>query len=93
MKEHLAFKVKAHKNVVKTPTTTLSDSFKNGDNKGIWTSIGNAGKALSELMSNLVIWKNVINNIEGEFGSGVGSFFRFLRLLLALNTISSVLRY
>jgi hypothetical protein len=60
-------------------------------NKGLWTKIWKVGQTLWEQKRHLVIWTDAINSIEGEFGSGVGSFFRFLRLLLGLNVLSSVL--
>lgn len=40
----------------------------------------------------LIIWNESIKNIEGEFGSGVGSYFRFLRVLLSINVFSFLMR-
>ena len=92
MREHLKFKVKVHEKRVESPIVGLGDFLKNVDNQGIWTKIANIGSKVSETTSKFVVWRRAIDGIEGKFGSGVGSFFRFLRLLLALNLLSFVLR-
>ena len=38
------------------------------------------------------LWSSAIRKIEGKYGSGVGTYFRFLRTLLSLNVFISVLR-
>ena len=41
----------------------------------------------------LILWASDIKDIEGKFGSGVGTYFRFLRVLLTLNMFLSFIRY
>jgi hypothetical protein len=38
------------------------------------------------------LWSSDIKKIEGKYGSGVGTYFRFLRSLLGLNIFISILR-
>ena len=38
------------------------------------------------------LWASSIKNIEGKYGSGVGTYFRYLRTLLSLNAFISFLR-
>ncbi|XP_057323077.1 transmembrane channel-like protein 5 isoform X1 [Microplitis mediator] len=42
-------------------------------------------------LSNFEIWYNSIKSIEGHFGSGVATYFKFLRWLFLLNVISCFL--
>lgn len=91
MREHLTFKVIAMERTVKQPSTMFS-MFSNADNRGIWTKVWMTFKnSWEKLFGSITIWNNTIDKIEGKFGSGVGSFFRFLRLLLGLNFFSFLL--
>ena len=38
------------------------------------------------------LWASDIKNIEGKYGSGVGTYFRFLRTILYLNIFVSIIR-
>ena len=38
------------------------------------------------------LWASDIKKIEGKYGSGVGTYFRFLRTLLSLNIFVSIFR-
>ena len=38
------------------------------------------------------LWASDIKKIEGKYGSGVGTYFRFLRTLLSLNIFVSMFR-
>lgn len=40
---------------------------------------------LRDLMYSFELWYNALKTIEGNFGSGVASFFKFMRLLFLLN--------
>ncbi|XP_065267950.1 transmembrane channel-like protein 7 isoform X1 [Emys orbicularis] len=46
-----------------------------------------------ELSSYLELWRNDIHNIEGKFGTGIKSYFSFLRFLVLLNFIIFVLMF
>lgn len=53
-------------------------------------------KALSEvkgLSSYLVLWRHDIHSIEGKFGTGIQSYFSFLRFLVLLNFIIFILMF
>ncbi|NXP37602.1 TMC7 protein, partial [Leiothrix lutea] len=53
-------------------------------------------KALIEvkgLSSYLVLWRHDIQNIEGKFGTGIQSYFSFLRFLVLLNFIIFILMF
>ncbi|XP_039416499.1 transmembrane channel-like protein 7 [Corvus cornix cornix] len=53
-------------------------------------------KALSEvkgLSSYLVLWQRDIHSIEGKFGTGIQSYFSFLRFLVLLNFIIFILMF
>lgn len=39
------------------------------------------------------IWYHIIKSIEGQFGSGVAVYFKFLRWLILLNIIFALVRY
>lgn len=41
----------------------------------------------------ILLWANDIKNIEGKFGSGVGTYFRFLRFLLTFNIVTFVITF
>ncbi|NXR34794.1 TMC7 protein, partial [Zosterops hypoxanthus] len=58
------------------------------------TSRKSLKKALSEvkgLSSYLVLWRHDIHNIEGKYGTGIQSYFSFLRFLVLLNFINFIL--
>ncbi|KAL2299027.1 hypothetical protein Nmel_014640, partial [Mimus melanotis] len=60
------------------------------------TSSKSLKKALSEikgLSSYLVLWRHDIHNIEGKFGTGIQSYFSFLRFLVLLNFIIFILMF
>ncbi len=39
------------------------------------------------------LWAEDIKSIEGTHGSGVGTYFRFLRFLLGINVLTGFIRY
>lgn len=92
MREHLSLKSKAVEHFSKAGSvsgaakTNANQTFLLGE---MWTAL----KSAWEKTEHLKPWNDIINNIEGKFGSGVGSFFRFLRILLALNLLSALLMY
>ncbi|XP_015111928.1 transmembrane channel-like protein 5 [Diachasma alloeum] len=47
--------------------------------------------AMREVSSTIELWYGAIKSIEGHFGSGVATYFKFLRWLLILNVINCVL--
>ncbi|TRZ21193.1 hypothetical protein HGM15179_005954 [Zosterops borbonicus] len=58
------------------------------------TSCKSLKKALSEvkgLSSYLVLWRHDIHNIEGKYGTGIQSYFSFLRFMVLLNFINFIL--
>ncbi|NXU64323.1 TMC7 protein, partial [Horornis vulcanius] len=60
------------------------------------TSSKSLKKALSEikgLSSHLVLWRHDIHSIEGKFGTGIQSYFSFLRFLVLLNFIIFILMF
>ncbi|NXB30122.1 TMC7 protein, partial [Eulacestoma nigropectus] len=60
------------------------------------TSSKSLKKALSEvkgLSSYLVLWQRDIHSIEGKFGTGIQSYFSFLRFLVLLNFIIFILMF
>uniref|UniRef100_A0A8C9N7R7 Transmembrane channel-like protein n=1 Tax=Serinus canaria TaxID=9135 RepID=A0A8C9N7R7_SERCA len=60
------------------------------------TSRKSLKKALSEvkgLSSYLVLWRRDIHSIEGKFGTGIQSYFSFLRFLVLLNFIIFILMF
>ncbi|NXU96884.1 TMC7 protein, partial [Cettia cetti] len=60
------------------------------------TSSKSMKKALSEvkgLSSHLVLWRHDIHSIEGKFGTGIQSYFSFLRFLVVLNFIIFILMF
>ena len=89
MREHLCLKVKALEHTIRNVGN--SDMLRNTDSKGVWTKMWKTGQTVWEQKRHLAIWRDAIKSIEGEFGSGVGSFFRFLRLLLGVNVLSFLL--
>ncbi|KAF7993349.1 hypothetical protein HCN44_006409 [Aphidius gifuensis] len=48
--------------------------------------------SLREINSSLELWYSSIKTIEGNFGSGVATYFKFLRWLLLINFINCILR-
>ncbi|NWI41174.1 TMC7 protein, partial [Picathartes gymnocephalus] len=64
--------------------------------KGRGTDSKSLKKALSEvkgLSSYLVLWRHDIHSIEGKFGTGIQSYFSFLRFLVLLNFIIFILMF
>ncbi|NWV47035.1 TMC7 protein, partial [Daphoenositta chrysoptera] len=60
------------------------------------TSSKSLKKALSEvkgLSSYLVLWRHDIHSIQGKFGTGIQSYFSFLRFLVLLNFIIFILMF
>ncbi|NXU02451.1 TMC7 protein, partial [Buphagus erythrorhynchus] len=60
------------------------------------TSSKSLKKALSEikgLSSYLVPWRHDLHSIEGKFGTGIQSYFSFLRFLVLLNFIIFILMF
>ncbi|XP_063993925.1 transmembrane channel-like protein 5 [Diachasmimorpha longicaudata] len=47
--------------------------------------------AMREFSSTIELWYGPIKSIEGHFGSGVATYFKFLRWLLILNVINCIL--
>lgn len=50
-------------------------------------------KGARETVSGLEVWYKTIKGIEGKFGSGVATYFRFLRSLILLNAVVLLFRY
>ncbi|NXS59830.1 TMC7 protein, partial [Brachypteracias leptosomus] len=48
---------------------------------------------VKELSSYLVLWRHDIHSIEGKFGTGIQSYFSFLRFLVLLNFIIFILMF
>ncbi|KAG8432980.1 hypothetical protein GDO86_017302 [Hymenochirus boettgeri] len=46
---------------------------------------------ITELFSHLILWRGNIRSIEGKFGTGIGSYFSFLRFLVILNFVMFLL--
>ncbi|XP_054849562.1 transmembrane channel-like protein 4 isoform X3 [Eublepharis macularius] len=42
-------------------------------------------------MSYVVMWKSTLRHIEGHFGTGIQSYFNFLRFLVLMNFVASLL--
>ncbi|XP_011299898.1 transmembrane channel-like protein 5 isoform X1 [Fopius arisanus] len=49
--------------------------------------------AMREITSTMELWYGPIKSIEGHFGSGVATYFKFLRWLLILNVINCILSF
>ncbi|XP_033608829.1 transmembrane channel-like protein 5 isoform X2 [Cryptotermes secundus] len=49
--------------------------------------------AIRNLLYILELWYSSLKTIEGHFGSGVATYFRFLRLLFLLNTVVFVISF
>ncbi|XP_068100849.1 transmembrane channel-like protein 7 [Hyperolius riggenbachi] len=47
----------------------------------------------SALLSHLQLWRGNIHGIEGKFGTGIGSYFSFLRFLVLLNFVIFLLMF
>ncbi|XP_067407148.1 transmembrane channel-like protein 7 [Emydura macquarii macquarii] len=65
------------------------DQWKQSRNKS-WKKFLDGTK---ELSSYLELWRHDIRNIEGKFGTGIQSYFSFLRFLVLLNFIIFVLMF
>ncbi|NXK48619.1 TMC7 protein, partial [Chauna torquata] len=50
-------------------------------------------KDIKELSSYLELWRHDIHNIEGKFGTGIQSYFSFLRFLVLLNFLIFILMF
>ena len=85
MREHLAFRSIAVSKCVHHPSLGLSGALKSADQKGVIDWIFKMIQSIWETATSIQIWSSQISNIEGQFGSGVGSYFRFLRSLVKLN--------
>ncbi|NWS69785.1 TMC7 protein, partial [Crotophaga sulcirostris] len=48
---------------------------------------------VKELLSYLELWRHDIHSIEGKFGTGIRSYFSFLRFLVLLNFIIFILMF
>ncbi|XP_056192502.1 transmembrane channel-like protein 7 [Falco biarmicus] len=70
--------------------------YESGWNKWKRTSSKSLKKVLSEvkeLSSYLELWRHDIHSIEGKFGTGIQSYFSFLRFLVLLNFIIFILMF
>ncbi|XP_071976726.1 transmembrane channel-like protein 7 isoform X2 [Engystomops pustulosus] len=47
----------------------------------------------SALLKNLWLWRSNIHDIEGKFGTGIGSYFSFLRFVVLLNFVIFLLLF
>jgi hypothetical protein len=47
---------------------------------------------IKNLLYMLELWYSSLKRIEGHFGSGVATYFKFLRWLFLLNTIVFLIR-
>ncbi|XP_041063110.1 transmembrane channel-like protein 7 isoform X2 [Carcharodon carcharias] len=50
-------------------------------------------QTIKERLSSLYLWKKDIHDIEGKFGTGIQSYFSFLRFLVALNFVIFLLMF
>ncbi|XP_063790476.1 transmembrane channel-like protein 7 isoform X2 [Pseudophryne corroboree] len=48
---------------------------------------------VTAILSNLQLWRSNIHSIEGKFGTGIGSYFSFLRFLVLLNCVIFLLMF
>uniref|UniRef100_A0A8C4V8N8 Transmembrane channel-like protein n=1 Tax=Falco tinnunculus TaxID=100819 RepID=A0A8C4V8N8_FALTI len=70
--------------------------YVSGWNKWKRTSSKSLKKVLNEvkeLSSHLELWRHDIHSIEGKFGTGIQSYFSFLRFLVLLNFIIFILMF
>ncbi|XP_015588696.1 transmembrane channel-like protein 5 [Cephus cinctus] len=49
--------------------------------------------AMREVASTIELWYHAIKSIEGQFGSGVAAYFKFLRWLFLLNMLCCILSF
>ncbi|KAM8934193.1 transmembrane channel-like protein 7 [Pelodytes ibericus] len=56
-----------------------------------WNRIRKYKDEVTALLSYLKLWRSNINSIEGKFGTGIGSYFSFLRFLVLLNLVIFIL--
>uniref|UniRef100_A0A8C5QLU9 Transmembrane channel-like protein n=1 Tax=Leptobrachium leishanense TaxID=445787 RepID=A0A8C5QLU9_9ANUR len=71
-------------------------SYTNGWSQWRESSRNHARKLRDELasiFSELKLWQSNINSIEGKFGTGIGSYFSFLRFLVLLNLVIFILMF
>ncbi|XP_015509206.1 transmembrane channel-like protein 5 isoform X1 [Neodiprion lecontei] len=80
-------------------TTSVSENKKKRKPISFWKrlkykismSFTKIGMAMREVASTMELWYHSIKAIEGHFGSGVATYFKFLRWLFISNTICCVL--
>ncbi|KAG7209678.1 hypothetical protein KM043_011324 [Ampulex compressa] len=46
---------------------------------------------IQDVMLSIELWSHTIKSIEGQCGSGIATYFKFLRWLILLNTVSCIL--
>jgi hypothetical protein len=90
MREHLSMKRLAMQKCIKQPG--MSSLFIKVDSSGRLNWLMRSLQNAWDRGFGLIIWIDQIKKIEGKFGSGVGSYFRFLRILLAMNVFKFVIR-
>lgn len=91
MREHLAFRSIAVSKCVKNPILGLSGALKSASQRRVIDWFFKMIQSIWETITSIQIWSSYISNIEGQFGSGVGSYFRFLRSLVKMNGIVFIL--
>eukprot|EP00079_Xenopus_tropicalis_P039283 XP_017953054.1 PREDICTED: transmembrane channel-like protein 7 [Xenopus tropicalis] len=58
-----------------------------------WNSCRKFKEDMAEFFCHLTLWRGNIHNIEGKFGTGIGSYFSFLRFLVILNFVMFLLMF
>ncbi|MEE6497470.1 hypothetical protein FKM82_002751 [Ascaphus truei] len=58
-----------------------------------WNSWRKLKEDIAELFSYLQLWRQDIHSIEGKFGTGIRSYFSFLRFLVCLNFVIFLLMF
>ena len=88
MPEHLAYKrmTMIHSSLNPNGNYILNHRQSETEKK-IWKFFQN----ILELRHLFAIWNGQISKIEGRYGSGVGSYFRFWNFVLNLNVIITLL--
>ncbi|XP_069503244.1 transmembrane channel-like protein 7 isoform X2 [Ambystoma mexicanum] len=51
------------------------------------------GREVQEMLSHVQLWRHDIRSIEGKFGTGIQSYFSFLRFLVFLNFIIFIMMF